>query len=83
MGVASVDHGSNCNSTPRFLGKPPRFLGNNKNTPSKLPAQLSIWVLFPQQSDIYKKVVLGWVDFAAILRFPMRQTLTAWLSKMC
>ena len=37
--VSSVDHGSNRNSTPRFLGKPPWFLGNNKNTPSTLPAQ--------------------------------------------
>ena len=59
--VDSVDHGS-----------PAVRAAVRQDTPSKLPAQLSIWIFISHASDVYKKVLFRCGKSPPVLRFAMR-----------
>ena len=54
-----------------------------QDTPSKLPAQLSIWIFITHESDIYKKVVFGGQKSPPGLGFAMRSIPGASQAKTC
>ena len=68
----SVDHGS-----------PALRAAVRKDTPSKLPVQLSIWIFITHESDVYKKVVFRCEKSPPILRFAIRSIPVASRAKTC
>ena len=70
--VLSVDHGS-----------PAVRAAVRQDTPSKLPAQLSIWIFITHESDVYNKVVFRCEKSPPVLRFAMRSIPVASRAKTC
>ena len=68
----SVDHGS-----------PAVRAAVRQDTPSKLPAQLSIWIFITHESDVYKKVVFRGQKSPLVLRYVMLSIPVASQAKTC